>query len=232
MSFVGRYVQNPRFSPDTLPGLALWLDAADATTVTLSGSNVTQWRDKSGNGRNAVPGNSPIYTSNQSVQFNGTTNYLTIQNASGMLANTYFTLFFVERLASFNGTYLGNHFFGDDTNSSVAGSGLHIGYIGQGYNWFRFAYINDGVDTTGLAQTGVLRMWACCLNSYRNRASFLNGALSATGSNKNYLPAYTSPVIGRAFGADGFSAYYNGQIYEIIAFTSDMTDSQRQQVEG
>ncbi|MEY3004925.1 MAG: Cyanophage, partial [Pseudomonadota bacterium] len=31
-------------------GLALWLDADDAATITLNGSNVSQWRDKSGNG--------------------------------------------------------------------------------------------------------------------------------------------------------------------------------------
>lgn len=33
---------------------ALWLDAADSSTVTLNGSTVSQWNDKSGNGRNAV----------------------------------------------------------------------------------------------------------------------------------------------------------------------------------
>lgn len=33
---------------------ALWLDAADASTVTLNGSTVSQWSDKSGNGRNAT----------------------------------------------------------------------------------------------------------------------------------------------------------------------------------
>jgi hypothetical protein len=31
--------------------LSLWLDAADLSTITASGSRVSQWRDKSGNGR-------------------------------------------------------------------------------------------------------------------------------------------------------------------------------------
>ena len=35
---------------------ALWLDAADETTITLNGSTVSQWNDKSGNGRHAVQG--------------------------------------------------------------------------------------------------------------------------------------------------------------------------------
>ena len=33
---------------------ALWLDADDATTITLNGSTVSQWNDKSGNSRHAV----------------------------------------------------------------------------------------------------------------------------------------------------------------------------------
>ena len=43
---------------------ALWLDAADASTITTSGSAVSQWNDKSGNGLNAtqaVAGNRPTY---------------------------------------------------------------------------------------------------------------------------------------------------------------------------
>jgi len=32
----------------------MWLDASDAATVTLSGTNVTAWADKSGNGKNAA----------------------------------------------------------------------------------------------------------------------------------------------------------------------------------
>lgn len=43
---------------------ALWLDAADASTITLNGSTVSQWNDKSGNGNNATQStaaNQPTY---------------------------------------------------------------------------------------------------------------------------------------------------------------------------
>jgi hypothetical protein len=40
------------FNPASIPNLALWLDAADASTITLDGSNnVSEWRDKSGGAR-------------------------------------------------------------------------------------------------------------------------------------------------------------------------------------
>ncbi|MFM6254192.1 MAG: hypothetical protein ACKPEQ_34470, partial [Dolichospermum sp.] len=45
----------------------LWLDAADSSTITLNGSTVSQWNDKSGNGRNAIQAtatNQPAYTAN------------------------------------------------------------------------------------------------------------------------------------------------------------------------
>lgn len=43
-----------RFSPQQVPGLALWLDAADSNTVLTSGGFVTQWNDKSGLNRNVT----------------------------------------------------------------------------------------------------------------------------------------------------------------------------------
>jgi len=41
------------WTPADLTGLALWLDADDASTITLNGSDVSQWDDKSGGGNNA-----------------------------------------------------------------------------------------------------------------------------------------------------------------------------------
>lgn len=49
---------------------ALWLDAADAGTVTLNGTTVSQWRDKSGNGNNATQStaaNQPTYSAANAV---------------------------------------------------------------------------------------------------------------------------------------------------------------------
>jgi len=39
------------FNPRKIAGLQLWLDGSDSSTFTLNGSNVSEWRDKSGNGR-------------------------------------------------------------------------------------------------------------------------------------------------------------------------------------
>ena len=41
------------FNPKSISGLAQWLDASDASTLTLASGAVSAWSDKSGNGRNA-----------------------------------------------------------------------------------------------------------------------------------------------------------------------------------
>jgi hypothetical protein len=58
------------WTPADLSDKALWLDAADAGTITLNGSTVSQWDDKSGNSRNfaqATGANQPAYPASPST---------------------------------------------------------------------------------------------------------------------------------------------------------------------
>jgi hypothetical protein len=52
-------VSGPLWTPADIT-TQLWLDAADATTVTVVSGAVSQWNDKSGNGRNATQGSSSL----------------------------------------------------------------------------------------------------------------------------------------------------------------------------
>lgn len=51
--------------------LALWLDAADTSTITLNGSAVSQWSDKSANGRNASQATAAEQPTYSETDFNG-----------------------------------------------------------------------------------------------------------------------------------------------------------------
>ena len=51
------------FTPDQISALTLWLDAADSSTIQLSGANVTQWNDKSGYGYNCISNSNYVGTS-------------------------------------------------------------------------------------------------------------------------------------------------------------------------
>lgn len=82
---------------------ALWLDAADTSTITLNGSTVSQWSDKSGNGRNAVQAtasNQPTYTSNglngkPVLTFDGVNDFLVSPTNINRSVAPAFSAFFV-----------------------------------------------------------------------------------------------------------------------------------------
>ncbi|MFM5960147.1 MAG: hypothetical protein ACKOQ2_23825, partial [Dolichospermum sp.] len=93
---------------------ALWLDAADASTIILNGSTVSQWRDKSGNGRNATQAtaaNQPVLATNSQngqngITFDGVNDYLVFSSA---LLQTTHSLFIVFKptIKSVTGTIFG-----------------------------------------------------------------------------------------------------------------------------
>jgi hypothetical protein len=45
------------FNPSAVNGLRFWIDGSDTATITLNGSRVSQWNDKSGNGYNTTQTN-------------------------------------------------------------------------------------------------------------------------------------------------------------------------------
>lgn len=96
-----------RFTPQQLPGLALWLDAQDPSTLVKDGSNrVSQWNDKSGNANHAVQvtgGLQPLYVASAingfpSIQFRDDGSAKLISAADSVSLNyTAFSLFTVLR---------------------------------------------------------------------------------------------------------------------------------------
>jgi hypothetical protein len=56
------------FNPRSIAGLSGWWDADDASTITLNSTTVSEWRDKSGNGRHATQAtaaNQPTYSTGE-----------------------------------------------------------------------------------------------------------------------------------------------------------------------
>jgi hypothetical protein len=90
--------EEPWTPADLGASLALWLDADDASTITLNGSNVAQWSDKSGNDRHATQAtaaNQPTYTASAyagkpAFTFDGVNDNLEVNyNYSGDKATIY-----------------------------------------------------------------------------------------------------------------------------------------------
>jgi len=210
--FISRLPATVSFNPRQIPNCALWLDAADRYTLTLSGSNVTTWSDKSGNGRNASGGVSPTYSSN-GVQFSGSS-FLTTTAPAGSNNASYFIVFNPTSPSTANALIGGNVLstaviylnastltFGD-WNTAVATNPTTI--------LAGITYISSGIASSGTLSLGI------------NGGSLTSGSATFSGSG--------TLTIGAGFTDNRLK--YSGAIYEIIAYSSTLTTSQRQQVEG
>ena len=108
------------FSPRQIPGCALWLDGADSSTVSFSsGSNVSTWSDKSGNGRNAtVYAGTPTYTTALGMTFNGSSSLQITYTASPILES----MFVIIKFNSVSGQ-------GDILSGTAAGQREYLMYV-------------------------------------------------------------------------------------------------------
>lgn len=224
------YRTGPQISitPTNIPGCTLWLDAADSSTLTLSGSNVTQWADKSGSGRNAVAQTAATYDSSAlGLRFSGS-NYYSFNNFSFAVGSN-FSFFFAERVQS--GT--NDRPFVATDQTGVTNACPHIVLATpNGPQQVKFAYWgNDlflnGIFTYTTAAAQPILIWSF-LQTSTGRAIYLNGRLLTSDTNTTLPSAWPTPLLGRSFSAN----YYNGFMHEIIAFGGSMGTAQRQQIEG
>ena len=227
MSFVGRYAQNPRFSPDTLPGLRLWLDAADATTVTLSGSNVTQWRDKSGNLRHGTPVNGLTYStaSNGVVFTRASSQYLTLPDNTFPIGSSSFSIFFVftpaatayEIIMITAGARGGNLF------------GIRSGNAGTG-TLQTFWSGNNDLQTSNLWAVKQRNIGAFLYQAGGVRSLWINGVQGVSDTPGAQTVITTNNRIGTL--EPGAFNTFDGQFHEVLVFESSLSVTERQQVEA
>ena len=206
----------PSFLPTNVSGCSLWLDASDASTLTLSGSNVTAWRDKTGLTTLSLTGTSPTYVSNQ-VRFNSSGRF---QGAYTMTTQT--TMFAVY--STTNTTTNARLVTGDGIN----GYGNVHAPVGTDNDLFVYTGGGPGYYTTLTPQTG-LRMYTIGFNG-SNTAVWRNGS-SATmaGTAANATATGSNIAIGASVNGDN---PWIGELSELIFFNTALTTSNRQQVEG
>lgn len=224
------------FLPTDLSGLGIWLDAADASTITESGGLVSQWDDKSGNLRHvtATGAQRPTFSTDKLV-FDGTGNYML--NSSPFLYNSVgCTVFAVFKSDGGNGirVYSEGNTADSDTSYGLMNSrfdnGTNIQYpfirsdsgtsiLGNptlsaiGYFWDNTLKICHTVDT-GAAVTG----WVSGVEGELTRAYTRSSALTL---NRFAIGAYASNTP---------YAYFVGDMHEFIGFSRVLTPAEQDQV--
>jgi hypothetical protein len=224
-------------TPTQLPGCVIWLDAADAKTLTLSSSSVTQWADKSGLGYHAV-GN----TGTGTYSSNGFADYPTIQiTSSGNMKAPVPAGTFSTAVSAF--------IVWQKTGASTGCDALV--FRGSGANpgpFDMYSYTSFG-DTRKLIGDGSsFSQYIDSINFFRNtnrNIYFFNLSTNAKNSwNESVNGTYTTLTTsnGSVYGdtgsyifigtrADGFPTMI-GNISEIVFYNSTLSTSQRQSVEG
>jgi hypothetical protein len=226
---VGR--NSVKWTPIQIPGLSLWLDAADTTSVTVLNGNATQWADKSGLSNNATATGTIAYRSAaintySAMSYSGATS--TYFRGSNSNSTNVLTCFSVATMNS--GTYatarilsLGLAGTVDYNNSSYCAA---IERNGQGINAFRAA---TALGTSALSAYSVPFL-CCSFFNGTNHTMFVNGTPGTTvASTGNF--AYRVYNIGNSLGEEG-AVYWNGFIGEVIIYNSALSTRQRTQVEG
>lgn len=206
------------FNPTTLPGCSLWLDGADQSSMTLSGTNVTVWNDKSGNGRHASNGTSPTVSST-GVVFNGTNQYLTTPYTSFLTVSGE-TIFVV---ATPTPSTAGRFYSVLGPSVSNATNGRTLSY-----------YLISGTTSVNLAIGGSSTTWITS-NVTANARGLVTGIFTAnsyqgflgTNGNSTYAASATQTAYGAGTGTTfvgaGFvtgtlSSWFQGTIHEIIVY--------------
>jgi hypothetical protein len=221
------------FNPQAIPGCCVWLDAADPASFNsgaiTNGTTITQWNDKSGVGQSITVAGTPVWNSttlNSSPSVN-----LTNGRFSGIfsnpLSNFTSTAFIITSLNSYpTGGYPCLAF-----QNTPTGSFLRILDYAGGFRFITFIPSVTGVSTTASLSTPFL--WATTYNGTTNMNLYYNGSntanttsASSPGSNAGYF--YLGTEQSDIPGVNSWPGY----VSEVVVYTSVLTQTQRQQVEG
>lgn len=229
----------PAFSPSSIVGLNLWLDAADSSTFTLSGTNVTEWKDKSTNNQGFTITGTPQRQLNVTNGLPGV-----FMNGSSYFYNTTLSTpaaHTVYMVTKFTGTgYYGIISFASGGVSSY-GSPNAFRYAGQGSASTDTldVYANNG-NYSIIANPDVWTTpFLFCEQTTAGTPNptgvlYYNGVSVGTTNQFNYVPGSAGGiVIGAYWYSNGpTGGFFNGNFHEILVFPSSLITSQRQQVEG
>jgi len=228
---------------------ALWLDANDSGTVARTGSTVTTWNDKSGNGNNFTIAGNPQYettglsTSKPAVAFDGTGDYMT-RTLSGLTAFNSFDFYcvFQSTLAAAPNTASASLYTAGDLATASAmslfsstgaltdeyitfalGSGARLG-VGSSYSRSSNAaqILNSRQSASGYALLADGNQLTLNLSTGMTAGTNTSPAALSLGNDTLYLAANFSPVAASAAI----------KIAEIIILSSLESTFGRQRIEG
>lgn len=222
--------------PETVSGLLTWHDAADASTVTLSGSSVTAWADKSGNGKNltSVSGRYPGYTAGQALTFDGSQFMYADLGYNAPTTRTLYAVCTLYQLdppaASTGGGVLGYEQNGSDNFDTIVynentARRWQTGSSGGARN------VSSSPSETRVNQRILIAV------SYGSGLTRIYRLGALIGSSNSFTPAggQNRLIVGQrhnTWGTPASNGYWYGTVSECITYNSVHSDADRQKIEA
>lgn len=230
------------WQPSQISGFQLWLDAADTTTLTLSGTSVTAWRDKSGTGLNVSQGTTALQPTYNATFLNGFpsirftavsgSSYQELTTGTTNLFNSISNLncFFVLHLLS-SSTPPNPSPFSIQNKVSFYLSGLNNAAQFSGSNVWTFNG-SSFVANQNTSITSNLSQQICLSLASGSQQLFTNGVVGGAQTSDFAFGSGTSLVLRIGYSGYNTNDGFNGYLSEVLLYTQALTTAQRQQVEG
>lgn len=238
--FLPKAATNGVFTPNSIGNLQAWFDAADSSTVSVSGSSITQWRDKSSNAYSVAQptaSNQPSYSYNLQNKKNGiqfsTISFLYAAGSSmpNFTTGAATTVFIAAKNASTN------------TGWNIFNTIWFVG-INGGTQRYHLSFNQNTTDGTTLYTNGILvgQVTSNAVAPSSNAilgftASSTSATIHTNGSSDTYsgtsLPAANNTTY-FMFGdaRNDANASSDTVIYEMVGYNVQLNIVQRQQIEG
>lgn len=225
-------VKQAPFKPTDLGGCQLWLDASDSTTISLTGSTVTQINDKSGN-------------SNNTSSSTGTVTY-TADGLNGRPAFSFNATGGFRGPTSITGTTL-TAFTVATLNSGVNFNGRLFGLANATQSDYQYATtcqpffcLNGGPNISGYRNNTYMSYQTNTFDTPFIGTSQFTGSSNSTSVNGTPGTAAADTngsfsITKYGFGCEGLSdagVNWYGYCSEMILYNRLLSDSERQQVEA
>lgn len=217
------------FDPRTIANLGAWYDAKDASTITESSGNVSQWRDKSGNTRHigqSTGAIQPNYNGTDEIFFSSG-DYL-INSSPFMFAAGSLTMYTVVDNATTKGALF------NESNQTLVSpaympfglAGTNIAFIRNDAGQTRISVIGDGLfDDGNLHLIKNIDTGSNLTNSV-DGTEILNNAYTRFGDFTLNQFALGSLV------RNSPGQYLVGGVKEVLIYTRVLTASEQMQVEA
>jgi len=210
---------------------ALWLDAADASTITESGGAVSQWNDKSGNNRNvmqATAADQPTVSTdagNASLLFDGTSEYLR-HDVSGTITYPSSTFIVCRNTDTANAGHVLS--INNSSASDQYATLTQRDFSGQSSFYSIRSVSSSIISASSAFSTEIIEGVS---NASNDNELFSNGASVGTDTNTWLAPSYDNITIGR-LRYQNTAQHFAGHVHEIIWIMQSLNLATRQRIEG